>query len=168
MEDVPDAQSASGDRTSKDPTANNIHSATFNLVPEINSIFPNSPDNFHANDNTITTTDWNIQKNVQQPLTTQHPLYKIAHGLIQNQQLSHAAMRANPQVQEALKHTDWDTIPQIINSTRLVNDTTSAQHNDIVQNSEFKLRIHNYNELTRVTTENFDRGIERKTNCDRQ
>ena len=70
-------------------------------------------------------------------------------------------MKANPRVLEALQNTDYDAIPQIINSTLLVNDTNSAQYNDIHQNSEFKLRMHNSREITRVTNERLERGIER-------
>ena len=134
MEAGSDTQSVnieSSDTNGEDPTTNNIHSGNSNTAPEIDNNFADSSNKYPNSDNNITKTNWNLPKNVQQPLTKQHPLYKIAHGLIQNQQLLHAAMKANPPVLEALQDSDWDAIPQTINSTCLVNDTDSAQHNDI-------------------------------------
>ena len=77
MEDGLDIQSVntkSGNTTGEDPTANNIHPDNSNTVPEIDTNFANSSNKYPNSDNNITKTNWNIPKNIQQPLTNDHPL----------------------------------------------------------------------------------------------
>ena len=89
MDDKSDTRSVStksSNTTGKDPTTANIHPNNSNTVPKIDTIFADSSSNKCSNSgNIITKTNWKLPKNVQQPLIKQHPLYKITHGLIQNQ-----------------------------------------------------------------------------------